>query len=197
MAIVPFELSRNVMTAAVYAPLLVPNGAILDIGCAEGTIVNYLNEEQKKQYVGMDLAPTAIEKAKAKNPGITFHVGNAKDYIPPKMFDLIVFNDVMMFLKPDETVTRYRKYLKKGGYFIIAMFFQPDRNNNYDIDASFNAARQQMRLFDTMKVLGYVWHTGTTENKGHDVEKQRSSYRLEVYCNDLEHRRNLRYEALE
>jgi SAM-dependent methyltransferase len=195
MAVVPFELSRNVITASVYGQLLAADGAVLDIGCAEGTMYKYLSPTQKNKYVGVDLAPTAIEKAKKSNPDGHFVTASAKDYVPDKTFDLIVFNDVMMFLKPDETVSRYRNYLKKGGYMVIAMFYQPDRNNNYDIDASFNAARQQMRLFDSMKVLGYVWHTGTTENKGEHVEKQRSSYRLEVYCNDLVSRRNLRYES--
>lgn len=194
MAVVPFELSRNVITATVYGQLLAANGAVLDIGCGEGTVYKHLNPNQQKKYVGVDLAPTAIAKAKKNNPEGNFIVSHANDYVPQKTFDLIVFNDVMMFLNPSDTVTRYRKYLRTGGYMIIAMFYQPDRNNNYDIDASFNAARQQMRLFDSMKVLGYVWHTGTTENKGEQVEKQRSSYRLEVYCNDINFRRNLRYE---
>ena len=36
MAKVPIELSRNALSTAVYANLLCPRGAILDLGCAEG-----------------------------------------------------------------------------------------------------------------------------------------------------------------
>jgi hypothetical protein len=70
---------------------------------------------------------------------------------------------------------------------IISMFFQPERQNNFNNDIVFGKARKLMRFYDSMKVLGNVWHTNSTENKNaaENGGLQKTSFRLEVYCNDL------------
>jgi SAM-dependent methyltransferase len=185
MAKVPIELSRNAITSGVYAQLLAINGSILDVGCAEGTVVNYLNPIQRPKYVGVDWSAAAIEKARSNHPGVHFEVGSIKDYQPDQQFDLMIFNDVLMFAPVESGIPRFLKYLKPGGYMIISAFHQPERDNNFDMIPYFEKARSLMRLYDIIKVAGFVWHTRTTENKGHFEERQKTSYVTQVFCNDL------------
>lgn len=184
MAKVPIELSRNAMSTAVYASLLAPKGVILDMGCAEGTSAMYLNRYQRQHFVGVDWSEVAIRRARSRYPNVEFVTDSVQNYEPKKKFDLMIFNDVLMFVEPDSTLRKYIKYLNRGGYMVISMFFQPDRSNNYDTDKYFKEARLLMRFYDSMRVQGHVWHNNRTENK-HTSEIQKTSYRMEVYCNDL------------
>ena len=40
------------------------NASILDVGCGEGAISDFITPDQKKKYVGVDLSKEAIQFAK-------------------------------------------------------------------------------------------------------------------------------------
>lgn len=64
------ERSRIAVIGGVFIPMFTnKTSSVLDIGCGEGSISDFLNDIQKTKYVGVDLAKEAIQLAK-KNRGI-------------------------------------------------------------------------------------------------------------------------------
>ena len=52
-------------------------GQILDVGCGEGVLSDYLTEQQKKDYTGVDISEVAINLAKEKRKIPTFFTSPA------------------------------------------------------------------------------------------------------------------------
>jgi 2-polyprenyl-3-methyl-5-hydroxy-6-metoxy-1,4-benzoquinol methylase len=97
-----------------------PRGSLLDVGCGEGALADYLNEEQKKNYVGIDLSKEAVRIAKEKR-GFNFIQASAETYtpLPGQSFDLIVFNEMLYYTDHVEILKRYEKFLSKKGVFLV------------------------------------------------------------------------------
>lgn len=74
---------------------------ILEVGCGLGYFTNYLTKSLPTSTVtGMDLSPTAVEKATVKFPKIKFFQGNLRDMEIDllKFYDCIVFAEIMWYI---------------------------------------------------------------------------------------------------
>jgi cyclopropane fatty-acyl-phospholipid synthase-like methyltransferase len=102
-------------------------GSVLDVGCGTGEHVLYLAGQGHK-VMGVDSAPTAIKKAraKAKQRGldVTFVLGDALNLsIPDHRFDTVI--DMGLFhVFSDEERPRFRESLERvlrpgGTYFMV------------------------------------------------------------------------------
>jgi SAM-dependent methyltransferase len=98
---------------AAYMRFLIPEGSrVLEIGCGDGDLLAAL----KPAYgVGVDLSPAMIDRARAKHPHLTFHVGDGED--PADMagidgiFDVIVLSDTIGYLDDcEECLTLLRRF---------------------------------------------------------------------------------------
>lgn len=101
-------------------------GTVLEAGCGLGHFTNYLQAHcPSSKIIGMDIAPTAIEKAKASFPKLSFIAGNLKDldailashgFAP----DGIVFSEIMWCILQDLDVilekTKKALLSTGGGY---------------------------------------------------------------------------------
>ena len=68
------ERSRIAVIGGVFIPMFTnTTSSVLDIGCGEGSISDFLNDIQKTKYVGVDLAKEAIQLAK-KNRGSKYDI---------------------------------------------------------------------------------------------------------------------------
>jgi len=102
-------------------------GSVLDVGCGTGEHVLYL-AGRSHQVMGVDSAPTAIKKgrAKAKQRGVeaTFVLGDALNLsLPSHQFDTVI--DMGLFhVFSDEERPRFRESLERvvrpgGTYFVL------------------------------------------------------------------------------
>lgn len=117
-----------------YIRRYVPEGKVLDLGCGAGILWDYLTEQEKANYTGIDFSDEAIKLAKRKSEK-SFVVSNICEYKPNEKYDAIVFNEVLYYLpQPLSVVKRYFDYLKPGGIIVVSMFLYPDIfDNEYKI----------------------------------------------------------------
>ena len=100
---------------------------ILDLGCATGTITEYISDITKAHIVGIDFADTAInwaqERTKEKQDRLKFITMdmNALDF-PKESFDAIIAIDTLYFVGDiNKTIQKMKSILKKNGK--LGIFF--------------------------------------------------------------------------
>lgn len=95
---------------------------LLDVGCASGSFVGVAHETGWKA-TGVDPSEWMIACARARYPGVTFHVGRLDD-IPTSMttFEVITLWDVLEHLpSPLATLTQIRRRLAPGGWLFLSV----------------------------------------------------------------------------
>ncbi len=115
------ERVHNYIIAA-YHTRFGSDAAILDVGCGEGVLHALLARAGYRQYVGVDISPTAIERMASRNDNRTrFMVADAETLALQDQFDLVVLNEVLyLFRDPMAVLTRLRAMVPAGA-FIISM----------------------------------------------------------------------------
>ncbi|MBF0439480.1 MAG: polysaccharide deacetylase family protein [Magnetococcales bacterium] len=98
--------------------------SILELGCGEGTLFQYLSERCKKSYAGVDLSEVALELARSR--GISeLYCAQIETFIPPRKFGVILINEVLYYI-PDQqqlaVLNRYFPYLAPGGSVILSTY---------------------------------------------------------------------------
>jgi 2-polyprenyl-3-methyl-5-hydroxy-6-metoxy-1,4-benzoquinol methylase len=112
-----------------YLRHLVDLPSILDLGCGEGRLLDFLNESVR-DYVGVDISQEAINQAGNRlRRGVAFHCDNIETWQSTGQFHAIVFNESLYYVSdPLQSVTRYLDALDPRGVLIISMFRH--RNTN-------------------------------------------------------------------
>ena len=105
-----------------YCRQLRPSGSVLDIGCGEGLLARWLAGACPR-YFGIDLSSEAIALARAKNLSFAeFAVADAAEFRPTSQFDVIVFNECLIYFdRPLELVARLADALLPGGMIIVSL----------------------------------------------------------------------------
>lgn len=171
--IVAVERSRTAIIGSVFAQMYAPkNGSLLDIGCGEGIISDYLLPEQKAHYVGVDISKEAIKlaKSKRKSPQKFVHAA-AHQFVPQHKFDVIVFSEVLYYVEHEKVLNQYAKFLNPNGIIIISIFHTTDKIMYPHI---YDYARTTFNKVDEIDVGGY-----TRKTKGSNLEK--TACFMEVY----------------
>jgi len=123
--------------------ILFPGVKVLDIGCAAGGFYNIMcNLQSKIEYVGIDISPLLIKKARDKYPEVKFLTANAIS-LPFKKGEFnIVFSSGVFHMEPDymkaieEAYRVTNKFLLfdlrltryKGGFFYQKLVFERESN---------------------------------------------------------------------
>jgi SAM-dependent methyltransferase len=129
------------------------NGTILDVGCGEGIITEYLTEEQKMNYIGVDISKVAINNAINKRGSpMTWVVSMAHEYTPPKEVDVIIFSEVLYYVDHEKVLKQYEQYLAPNGKIIISMYCEEKQEQMYSDIRDF--ARSHFNLVDHFEFLG-------------------------------------------
>ena len=115
------ELPRYSVIAGYYRHLK-PAGSVLDIGCGEGLLAQWLARECPR-YVGVDLSAEAIALARARNlPFAEFMIEDAENFRPGARFDVIIFNECLYYLdRPAELAMRLAGALLPSGVIIVSL----------------------------------------------------------------------------
>lgn len=99
-------------------------GAVLDVGCGEGLLVDQLRPRGYRRYLGLDLSEAAVAQAGSRADTLTsFLAADAEGEPAAGPWDVIVFNEcVYYFRDPLASVRRYEHVLAAGGAFIVSTF---------------------------------------------------------------------------
>lgn len=133
-----------------YCQTLKPSGSILDIGCGEGTLFDFLNDAQKDAYCGVDISSVAIAKAQKKRKG-NFVVADALEFLPKKKYDAIILNEVLYYLDEIAVLKKYAGQLKNNGILIISLY--RTKNHHYD-ERVWKHAIKYFTIIDSLELTG-------------------------------------------
>ena len=96
------------------------NKRVLDVGCGDGTLMEYLKEKQKNDVRGLEPQKNLVQKCIAK--GLPVIEGDAEKELvqfPKKSFDYVVLSQTLQaFLDPKEVL---RQLLRIGKQTIVSI----------------------------------------------------------------------------
>ena len=108
----------------VFVRRLARGGAVLDVGCGEGLLVDELRPHGYRRYLGIDVSEAAIAQGAPRADADTqLLAADAEGEVPPGPWEVVVFNEsVYYFRDPLATLRRYEGALAPGGSFVVSTF---------------------------------------------------------------------------
>ncbi|MCW5853334.1 MAG: class I SAM-dependent methyltransferase [Anaerolineae bacterium] len=99
---------------------------VLDLGCGNGFITEYLSDQSGACCTGLDFIPEAIrqaeERTRAKRDRLRFQEGDmARLDFPPASFDILIAVDTLYFTELIQTIGEMKRVLAPGGQ--MALFY--------------------------------------------------------------------------
>ena len=104
----------------VIADLLPNNSRVLDVGCGDGSLMNFLAKEKNIETRGLELDQNNVQEC--LNKGLTVIQGNAETELyqfPEQSFDYVVLSQTLQaFYKPDKVLN---ELLRIGKSVIVSI----------------------------------------------------------------------------
>jgi methionine biosynthesis protein MetW len=132
-----------------------PNSKVLDLGCGDGALLSYLNEEKNVFGIGVDNDIEKIKSCVAKN--IPIYQGEIQDTInifPDNFFDYVIFSRTVDQLSSPGTILK--ESLRIGQRLIVGFI-----NNGFWINR-LNFSLYGNRTINT--VFPDAWHESRRSN---------------------------------
>ena len=90
----------------IISDLINENSHVLDVGCGDGILMQYLIKEKKVNIRGIEISKTKVQNCIAK--GLTIIEGNAEEDLrqfPDKSFDYVILSQTLQaFLNPEKVI---------------------------------------------------------------------------------------------
>ena len=106
------------------AKLVTENSKILDVGCGNGELMKYINENISKDIRGIELSKSNVQKCVEK--GLTVIEGDAEKDLkqfPDNSFDYVILSQTLQaFLDPENVLNELLRIGKKA---IVSISFSP------------------------------------------------------------------------
>lgn len=119
--------------------------SLLDIGGGEGVILRYLELENVRRYVALDIAQTALDRIVPKRPQDRCICSSLEAYVPDEKFDVVLFGEVLYYLHdPVQQLRKFESSLNDDGFFVVSMH---QKRQWYAYGN--RCTRQLQRCFDT------------------------------------------------
>ncbi|HHT9112406.1 MAG: class I SAM-dependent methyltransferase [Planctomycetes bacterium] len=158
------EFDSLLMEILALSPLPAEGTKILEIGCGDGTRLNWLRENLGFDCYGLEPSAQAVEAAQGR--GIAAHQGTA-DHLPfeDRTFDIVVFG-FCLYLCDREDLFRIAyeadRVLRNPGWLLIIDFYSPTpiKREYHHRSGLFSHKMDYRTLF--------TWHPGYT-NYSHKV----------------------------
>lgn len=99
-------------------------GPILDAGCGDGLLEEWLRRSSDVRMVGIDYASSAIEAARGRNiPDTEFVCADYRSFVPREKYNAIVLNEALYYIDDYLDVLRVLSgHLAEDGLLVISMF---------------------------------------------------------------------------
>lgn len=154
--------------------LIQPGSKIVEIGCSNGYMTEYIQEQTRSQVLGLDYSAIAIQQAQArtqaKTDSLNFQrVDLTTEAIPGEDYDYAVLIDSVYFLgEPEDTVKKISSKLKPTGKMIITLFQVKDPEN----EDSPMPEQDTTWLAETLNQMGlsYDWYDFTANVRAHGIK---------------------------
>lgn len=164
------------------ASLLNGGERVLEIGCSNGHISEYLQQCSGCDWLGLDYADQAIAQAQARTQGkrgLSFQVTDLiHDPLPGDGYDVILSIDSIYFMGDyNRTLAKLNAKLKPGGRLIIAAF-QVKEDHEPDSLLQVGGTRMDQALKDSG--FDYVQHDFTANVRKHWVKNYHYSRSLQA-----------------
>ena len=96
--------------------LIDKNSHVLDVGCGDGILMEFLIKEKKANIRGIEISKTKVQNCIAK--GLTIIEGNAEDDLkqfPDKSFDYVILSQTLQaFLNPEKVINELLRIGKQA-----------------------------------------------------------------------------------
>ena len=100
----------------IISELIDENSHVLDVGCGDGILMEYLVKEKKVNIRGIEISKTKVQNCIAK--GLTIIEGNAEEDLkqfPDKSFDYVVLSQTLQaFLNPEKVINELLRIGKQA-----------------------------------------------------------------------------------
>lgn len=110
--------------------MLPESGVIVELGCGEGLLANYLAiASPKRKVIGYEIVPERLARAKKKIRNTSFKVGDIVDIRYPKADIFILFHvlhHLPSLAAQEEVLKKVKKSLNTGGKLVIVdVYIEP------------------------------------------------------------------------
>jgi methionine biosynthesis protein MetW len=97
----------------IIAELIEPGSTVLDIGCGDGWLLDYLSRTRNIKGFGIDASAEAIRMAQAR--GVFAEVEDVLTWHPDREYDYIVLSEILEHLpNPEEVIDKVRYYFRRA-----------------------------------------------------------------------------------
>lgn len=128
-------------------------GSVLEFGSCFGMFSKYLSEAQKKFYIGCEISPRLVEKAREFNPNIPFTVGSILESgFKTGSFDTVVAFQLLEHFDTNDFIRAISEMKRIADKRII--FSVPNRN--MIPDASHVQEFDYEKVFNIFKMYGSI-----------------------------------------
>jgi len=110
--------------AKIISKYIEPGSRILDIGCGDGTIIEYLSKNNEPQeIIGIDISQKAVDYVNARGYKvfkIDVFSNEFIEFLKDKKFDYIMITEVLEHVQdPEEIILKIKNYFTKAIYISI------------------------------------------------------------------------------
>ena len=100
----------------IISQLIDENSQVLDVGCGDGILMDYLIKEKKVNIRGIEISKTKVQNCIAK--GLTIIEGNAEEDLqqfPNNSFDYVILSQTLQaFLNPEKVINELLRIGKQA-----------------------------------------------------------------------------------
>jgi methionine biosynthesis protein MetW len=109
--------------AKIISKHLKEGASVMDIGCGDGTMIDYLSKNNKARAVGIDISQMAVDFTRQKgHEAYRYNVleGEFKEYLKGKKFDYIIITEVLEHIQdPEELMLAIKGHFNESIFVSI------------------------------------------------------------------------------
>jgi len=103
-------------------PLVPATGDVLEVGCGLGKTLSIISESSSVRLKGIDISPTAIEKAEKYYQAIYFECMNFENSIEKLKYDLVICSQTLEHVdNPELMINKLKESVKINGTLFITV----------------------------------------------------------------------------
>jgi SAM-dependent methyltransferase len=142
-----------------YGPLLPTDrtARILDVGCGDGRLIQYLVDAGFKDVLGVDIDAASVAAVERRHPGSALHIGNLEEFCAGRRasFDVVIAKQVIYYFSAVVPVLEsLRAVLVPGGTLVAEVFNGSSmtgpyvKHKDHEIQCVFTETSLQRALLD-------------------------------------------------